>query len=216
MNNLDSVFSQQTESDLEFETVFDKEDSLIDLVAGFTESGDPVTGDEFATLHQTDDNATPDDLRDELQGNDTNDYKENPAGTTDYDYDDNSVKGEIGKDSDADKFYGDSENEYQTMNDSKPTKFLEGNDIDDELDDEVDIDKELDDEEDKEESSKDIDDELDDEEESLEESSKDIDDILDDSDIDAVEKDSSKSSMDLSYSTSDEDLIDMAINGKID
>ena len=42
--NMDSVFADCTDSELSFETMFDEDDSLIDLVAGVDESGEYITG----------------------------------------------------------------------------------------------------------------------------------------------------------------------------
>jgi hypothetical protein len=118
---MDSVFAGSAEDDLEFDTIFDQEDSLIDTVCGCNEAGDPLTGVEFDELHQTDDNATPDDIRDDLEGEDVKNGAPNPEGTKEEKPDDVSVKGEVGKDSDADKFYGDEDENYQKdKSDPKP------------------------------------------------------------------------------------------------
>lgn len=65
MDGFDSVFKGQTDSEVEFDTMFDREEdgNLIDLVNGTVhEDVDGVDPE----LHQTDRDSTPDDLRDEL------------------------------------------------------------------------------------------------------------------------------------------------------
>lgn len=42
--NMDSVFADCTADELEFDIMFDEDDSLIDIVEGFTEDGIPLTG----------------------------------------------------------------------------------------------------------------------------------------------------------------------------
>ena len=51
MNNngksMDSVFDDSKKSELDFETMFDREDSLIDHICGVKENGDPLTGTDY-------------------------------------------------------------------------------------------------------------------------------------------------------------------------
>lgn len=213
--NMDSVYSSYMNDELEFDTIFDQDDSLIDTVNGVNEAGEPLTGVDFEELHQTDDNATPDDIRDELgEGHDTKDGSPDPEGAEKNEQTDNSVKGEIGKDSDADKFYGDAEGEYQDNNDGpKPDENSVTDTIDKVVENEEpseDIDNLLDPEEGEEsvaEAAKgadsDVKDAVDDENDP---ENKDIDDILD-------SDEEGESSVNLDYNLSDEDLIDMAISG---
>ncbi len=115
MEGFDSVFGQ----DSEFDTLFaDQEDGeLIDTVAGFDESGNCVTDcPEFSEKHQTSDDATPDELKDEVGGEDTDNAPSGVEGT-DSDPVLDLVAGEAGKGgdefgcsgeggvSDADKFF---------------------------------------------------------------------------------------------------------------
>lgn len=64
MDGFDSVFKGQTDSETEFDTMFDREEDgeLIDLVAGLHEDVEGVDPE----LHQTDRDSTPDDLKKEL------------------------------------------------------------------------------------------------------------------------------------------------------
>ena len=172
MSKFDSVYDKCAEEELEFDVVFDQEDSLIDTVAGVNENGDPVTGAE---------------------------------GTDEVEVEDNSVKGDLNKDSEADKFVEDSEKEYHEEDDSDKGVDPEcvTNTIEKEIDSEVDIDDILSDESLEETvtgADKDVEDvaDMDDEQEY-----DDIDDVLSD---DAEDPD-------LQYDLSDEDLIDIAING---
>lgn len=111
-NKMDSVFAGSMENDSEFDVLFDQEDSLIDTVVGCNESGDPLTGVDFEDLHQTDDNADPDDVRD-VESDDNAMGAPNPEGVKKTELDDTSVKGEENKDSDADKFFDDCDKKYQ-------------------------------------------------------------------------------------------------------
>lgn len=45
--NMDSVFDDCTEKELDFEAMFDEDDCLIDMVAGVNEAGEPVTGEDY-------------------------------------------------------------------------------------------------------------------------------------------------------------------------
>lgn len=116
MDGFDSVFGQ----DSEFDTAFaDQEDGeLIDTVAGFDEAGNCVTDcPEFSENHQTADDADPDDLKDQVGGEDTDNAPSDAEGT-DADPVIDLVAGEAGKggddfgatgvsgSSDADDFYG--------------------------------------------------------------------------------------------------------------
>ena len=64
--NMDSVFDNCTNDELDFDVIFDEDDELIDTVCGVKENGEPLTGVDFEELHNTDDEADPDDLRDAL------------------------------------------------------------------------------------------------------------------------------------------------------
>lgn len=168
MNNYDSVFNNCAEEELEFDCIFDDEDSLIDTVAGVNENGDPVTGAE---------------------------------GTEEVEVPDNSVKGDVDKESEADKFFEDSEEDYQEKKDSdKGVEDTVSNTIEKEVD-----------------SYEDIDDILGDQgvEETASGADSDVESVVDSEedydDIDDVLSDSGDPN--LEYETSDEDLIDMAING---
>ena len=122
MNNMDSVFSGAMNNDIEFDTIFDQEDSLVDIVEGFGNNTDPL--DEFNL--------------------------EAAEGTEEAEVLDTSVgEKEIGKESDIDKFLDGNEEEYQKGEDGpKPDetsvedtidKVVESGDIDDILDDEDDL-----------------------------------------------------------------------------
>ena len=170
---MDSVFDGCMEDEIEFDTIFDQEDSIIDTVNGVNEAGDPLTGVDFVELHQTeDDGVTPNDIADELgEGNDNRFGAPNPEGSRRQKQEDYSVKDDIDKRLDSDRFYDGTEDEYQSglkyqkpdENDMESTidKVIEGcdggecePDIDQELDpeDEKDIDSRLDDGEDIEEA----------------------------------------------------------------
>ena len=93
----DSVFDIANDADLEFDAIFDEDDELADTIEGVNEDGKSLIyeEDEFAELHQTDDDATPDDLRDELGPDHDEDFGAKDAeGTVGYDFEN---KPEIGK-----------------------------------------------------------------------------------------------------------------------
>ena len=56
-NSMDSVFDKNSKAELDFDIIFDEDDSLIDMVS---ESG--ILSASFDDLHQTQDNATPKDF----------------------------------------------------------------------------------------------------------------------------------------------------------
>lgn len=222
IKSMDSVFNNCAEDDLEFDTLFDQEDSLIDTVNGVNEAGEPLTGSDFGTLHQEEnDSCCPvKQMKDELgPGHDTKYGSPNPEGADDdFELLDNSLGQNLNKESDADKFHGNSEEDYQSLDKYKDpdendlsgtinSSIKEGEDIDSQLDDgepsggDGDIDSELDGESISESKKvKDIDSELDRKN-------------VDDQDIDSVLDDSSSGSTpDLKYNISDEELIDMAMN----
>ena len=144
-NSMDSVFAGSTEEELEFDVMFDQEDSLIDTVNGVNENGDPLTGVDFEDLHQTQDNSSVECLKD-VQSDDEPMGAKDMEGTDEPTQDDNSVKGELGKKSDADDFHGNAEEDYQEKDEKNPPKpddgdvtktidnVIESGDIDEELD----------------------------------------------------------------------------------
>ena len=200
---MDSVFDDSAAFENEFDTIFDEDDSLIDTVAGVNEAGEPVTGSEdFEVLHQTQDEATPKDIEDELGENHDNlQGAKDPEGSKEAEVIDVSVKGEEGKESDDDKFTKDAEEEYQDAKDS--SKGVDENDIEKTIDNAVD-------------ESMDIDALLSESETGADEDVQkmvDEDPVDEQKDIDEVlSADSEDENLD--YDISDEDLIDMAINGK--
>ena len=134
--NMDSVFTNAMDNETDFDVMFDQEDSLIDTVNGVNEAGDPLTGVDFEDLHQTQDEANPDDVRD-YAADDNDMGSPNPEGVKAEDLDDNSVKNTVGKESEADKFHGNAEEEYQT----EEVDIDEVLDSDDEDDDEAAVDE---------------------------------------------------------------------------
>ena len=109
--SMDSVFAQNTSAEMDFDLMFDQDDQLIDIVAGFNEAGEPLAGVDFETLHQDSYNDKPSDFKDELETNGDKQGASNPEGT--FGYKDNSVA--VGKsgDSEAFKFEKDADDEYQ-------------------------------------------------------------------------------------------------------
>lgn len=111
--NMDSVFGIAADDSLDFDIMFDQDDSLVDLVNGFNEAGDPLTGVDFVDLHQTQDDATPDDVRD-VQSDDQPMGAKNIEGSKEVKPEDNSLSNaDLNKDSEADKFIDNADKDYQ-------------------------------------------------------------------------------------------------------
>lgn len=109
--SMDSVFAQNTSAEMDFDLMFDQDDQLIDIVAGFNEAGEPLAGVDFETLHQDSYNDKPSDFKDELETNGDEQGASKPEGT--FDYKDNSVAVGKGGESEASKFEKDADEEYQ-------------------------------------------------------------------------------------------------------
>lgn len=204
-NGMDSVFAGCCNDESDFDVLFDREDSLIDTVNGVNESGDPLTGVDFADLHQTDDEATAKDVK-EYDADDEKMGAPNPEGTKETEEPDNSVKGEVDKESEADKFID---------SDTKEPEVKEDDDVTDN------IEKVM---ESFEEGSKyvkegcDVKDEIENEDEPVDEASADAD-VTKEVDVDYDEETEvldaalgTNSSSDYSYDPSDEELIDDVMN----
>jgi hypothetical protein len=108
---MDSVFAQSTSAETDFDIMFDQDDRLIDIVAGFNEAGEPLVGVDFETLHQDSRSDKPSDFRDELETNGDKQGASNPEGTSDYK--DNTVAVGKGGESEAEKFEKNADDEYQ-------------------------------------------------------------------------------------------------------
>lgn len=227
---MDSVFDDCVEDELDFDVIFDQDDSIIDTVNGVNEAGDPLTGVDFPELHQTEDeDITPDDIRDELgTGHDERFGASNPEGSKKAEQEDYSAKDDIDKRLDSDKFYDGTEDDYhKDTRGPKPDEDSVQSSIEKVIESYDDIDDVLDgdDDEDITESFNDIDDILDGvggfTESSKSGADKDVEKIVKDEedpendDIDSIldSKDNKKTSKKLEYDISDEELIDMAING---
>ena len=135
-NNFDSVFTSYNDEDIEFDTIFDQEDELVDTVNGVNESGIPLTetdvpmaGVKDSDLHQTDEDTTVPQFRDQVQ--DDTEYPSNAEGTTDEDIEDELLNRT--NDSEAGEFYDNAEEEYQD-NEDLGSQNQQINNLDDEID----------------------------------------------------------------------------------
>ena len=135
-SNFDSVFTSYNDEDIEFDTIFDQEDELVDTVNGVNESGIPLTetdvpmaGVKDSDLHQTDEDTTVPQFRDQVQ--DDTEYPSNAEGTTDEDIEDELLNRT--NDSEAGEFYDNAEEEYQDNEDLGPQN-QQINNLDDEID----------------------------------------------------------------------------------
>jgi hypothetical protein len=99
MNGYDTVFANAKDEELEFETMFDQEDDLIDTIVGCNECGDPLTGADPCPVKTADERSSSDDNPDyekDIDGCDTN-APSDAEGTVGYDFE---TKPEIGSKSD--------------------------------------------------------------------------------------------------------------------
>lgn len=135
-SNFDSVFTSYNDEDIEFDTIFDQEDELVDTVNGVNESGIPLTetdvpmaGVKDSDLHQTDEDTTISQFRDQVQ--DDTEYPSNAEGATDEDIEDELLNRT--NDSEAGEFYDNAEEEYQDNEDLGPQN-QQINNLDDEID----------------------------------------------------------------------------------
>ena len=89
MNGYDSVFANAKDEELEFETMFDQEDDLIDTIVGCNENGDPLTGADPCPAATAEDRSSSDenpDYEKDINAPDSKDVPKNAEGTTDYDF----------------------------------------------------------------------------------------------------------------------------------
>ena len=237
--NMDSVFSGSTNDALDFDVIFDYEDSLVDTVNGVNEAGEPLTGVDYVDLHQTQDDATAKDVRDG-EADDNAMGAKNAEGTKFTDEIDRSLS-TYSKKSDADDLYGTSEKDYQSLGNG-PTPYTD--EIEKTIDKGIKAESYLYEKCCREDDMSDI---MDDEDDDIELESnggkytdsiedeirknavneadgvdndvlkvEETEDNGDDETIDiamGIPKSSSSESTSLDYETSDEDIIDMAING---
>lgn len=135
--NMDSVFADCTESELEFDVFFDQEDQLIDTVVGVDEAGDPLTGVDFEELHQTDDDVTVKDIKDELgpDSPENNMGAKNSEGTDEVDLNDDQTIDNLEKNGEscADKVINTPDTEGDKANEKAPTDNIVTPAIEDEL-----------------------------------------------------------------------------------
>ena len=106
----DSVFGQNMEDDVEFETMFGGDGDLIDFVSGVNEAGESILDADTDELHLNDTDAEPSDFGDELgPDNDTKnapDQAEGSEGADDNEFALGEAMGGSNPISDADRFYG--------------------------------------------------------------------------------------------------------------
>ena len=114
--SMDTVFKLDGEAQIDFDTMFDQEDDMIDTIAGLKEDGTPVTGDinyeaAFDDLHQEDRENTVNDFKKAItQPGDLQGAKH--VNGTDKLVPDTDSNGQSGT-SDFDKFIVDAEDNYQ-------------------------------------------------------------------------------------------------------
>lgn len=127
-SKMDSVFDDVVDSVTDFDVMFDEDDHLVDVVEGFASNGKPLTGDEFEDIHLSDDEkGDPDstfDLDDDCDPNDIKDTlgdKDDLFGASlkdvengsECDIDNNNKDFKIEEKDKAEKWFEDSDKEYQ-------------------------------------------------------------------------------------------------------
>jgi len=89
MNGYDTVFANAKDEEIEFETMFDQEDDLIDTIVGCNENGDPLTGADpcpAATAEKRScDDCNPDYEKD-IDADDSKNVPKDAEGTVGYDF----------------------------------------------------------------------------------------------------------------------------------
>ena len=122
MNGYDSVFANANDEELEFDVMFDQEDSLIDTVVGCSESGDPLTGAEecpAATAEERSDDESNPDYEKDIDADDSKDAPKDAEGTVGYEFEEEpEVKGEVDDNSKPEPEHVEGEDEYQEKEDS--------------------------------------------------------------------------------------------------
>jgi len=126
-NKMDSVFDDVSDSVTDFDVMFDDDDHLVDLVEGFSSNGKPLTGDEFEDIHLSDDekgdldstsdlddDCDPNDIKDALTGDELMgaSIKDIENGS-EWDIDDNNKYFKNEEKDAAEKWFEDSDKEYQ-------------------------------------------------------------------------------------------------------
>lgn len=110
--NMDSLFKLDGEAQLDFETMFDQEDDMIDTIAGLKEDGTPVTNPtNFDALHNEDRDAKPNDFKKTMEqpGGPNGMKNDNSMDKIDPDTTSSGIKGE----SDFDKWIDQADRDYQ-------------------------------------------------------------------------------------------------------
>ena len=122
MNGYDTVFANAKDEEIEFETMFDQEDDLIDTIVGCNENGDPLTGAEPCPAATAEERSTSDENPDYEKDVDADDSKNVPndaEGTVGYDFETKpEIDGKVDDQSVPEAEPVEGEPEYQKTNDS--------------------------------------------------------------------------------------------------
>ena len=122
MNGYDSVFANANDEELEFDVMFDQEDSLIDTVVGCSESGDPLTGAEncpAATAEERSDDESNPDYDKDIDAADSKDAPKDAEGTVGYEFETSPEnKGDVDDNTKPEPEHVEGEDEYQNKDNS--------------------------------------------------------------------------------------------------
>ena len=122
MNGYDSVFANANDEELDFDVMFDQEDSLIDTIVGCDEAGDPLTGAEECPAKTADERSCDDcnpDYDKDIDADDTKDAPNDAEGTVGYDFETSPEnKGKVDDNTKPDPEHVEGEDQYQSSKDS--------------------------------------------------------------------------------------------------
>ena len=121
MNGYDTVFANANDEELEFDVMFDQEDSLIDTIIGCNESGDPLTGGEECPAATAEERSCDDcnpDYEKDVDADDSKDAPKDAEGTVGYEFEEKpEVKGEVDDQTKPEAEKPEAEEEYQDNKD---------------------------------------------------------------------------------------------------
>ena len=122
MNGYDSVFALANDKELEFDAMFDQDEELVDIVCGYNENGDPLTGADACPAATAEDRSCDDcnpDYDKDIDASDSKDAPKDAEGTVGYEFEE---KPEVEKLDDNSKVDDDvkaeEDPEYQDKEDS--------------------------------------------------------------------------------------------------
>ena len=122
MNGYDSVFALANDKELEFDAMFDQDEELVDIVCGYNENGDPLTGADACPAATAEDRSCDDcnpDYDKDIDASDSKDAPKDAEGTVGYEFEEKPEVEKLDDNSKVDDDVKDEEDpEYQDKEDS--------------------------------------------------------------------------------------------------